>query len=92
MPSTTATATALGATRTGPVQKEEMSKQLLLATQLSGCLCFCLYVFVCAQLFVFVSGICAEGGDEQTSPAGDMIKWVFVFFVSFMCLYVLVCA
>ena len=34
----------------------------------------------------------AEGGDEQTTPAGDTIKWVFVFFVWCICLYVLVYA
>ena len=32
----------------------------------------------------------AEGG-EQTTPAADTIKWVFVFLFGVQCLYVLNC-
>ena len=50
-----------------------------------GVCVFCfVYVFVCACMCLIVC-VCiwtsAEGGDEQTTPAGDTIKWVFLFFV-----------
>ena len=46
-----------------------------------------LYVFLCVQLFVFVSGMCAEGG-EQTSHDENSTKWALVFgFVIFMHFY-----